>query len=248
MLRRGCKLAIIGTTALTLLAGFGCSITRRITGTGGPTPEPDGKGCCPPDPMMSSCMVLGGYSPQGCTAPCDFFCSTNWRIEDDSHGCPSWRYDTRAPRAGENLACFPGGVGGGPGGRAGGGGAGDGGGGGGAGGTVGAGGGVGGVGAAGAGGGASGAGGGGWPMHQADSNGCCPPDPTMTGCMYLGGAAPGGCYILCDFFCSTNWRIENDSHGCPGWSYDLRAPLPGETPLCFPQPDAGSPAADSGSD
>ncbi len=89
---------MIAAASLALLAVLGCSSS---------TLHPDLKGCCPPDPVMSSCMALGGYSPQGCGRTCDFFCSTNWRIEDDSHGCPTWRYDTRSPGPGENLACLP---------------------------------------------------------------------------------------------------------------------------------------------
>jgi hypothetical protein len=73
-----------------------------------------------------------------------------------------------------------------------------------------------------------------------DENGCCPPDPVMSGCTHLGGySANGRCDAACDFFCSTNWRIENDAHGCPEWRYDLRQPMPGETPYCFPLPDGG---------
>jgi hypothetical protein len=68
---------------------------------------PDRNGCCPPDPTMSGCTHLGGYSPGGCRETCDFFCSTNWRIERDTHGCSTWRYDTRAPQPGENQACLP---------------------------------------------------------------------------------------------------------------------------------------------
>jgi hypothetical protein len=75
--------------------------------SGGSGGAPDDKGCCPPDPTMSSCMHLGGYSPGGCSQTCDFFCSTNWRVETDAHGCSAWRYDTRAPQPGENQACLP---------------------------------------------------------------------------------------------------------------------------------------------
>jgi hypothetical protein len=66
--------------------------------------------------------------------------------------------------------------------------------------------------------------------------------------MNLGGAANagGGCYASCDFWCSTNWRIEKDTKGCDVWRYDTRAPTPDETPLCGPKPDAG--AVDSGAD
>ena len=91
--------AMTFTAVLALLAVVGCG--------GSSSPYPDIRGCCRPDPSMNSCMVLGGYSPQGCAVTCDFFCSTNWRIETDSHGCRVWRYDTRSPLPGENLACFP---------------------------------------------------------------------------------------------------------------------------------------------
>jgi hypothetical protein len=97
-------------------------------------------------------------------------------------------------------------------------------------------------GAGGAGGGAGGAGGTDGGTDGPDEHGCCPPDPVMSGCMHIGGYSPNGsCGVTCDFFCATNWRIENDAHGCPAWRYDLRQPLPGETPFCFPQPDGGGP-------
>jgi hypothetical protein len=54
--------------------------------------------------------------------------------------------------------------------------------------------------------------------------------------MALGGYGPQGCYIACDFWCSTNWRVEPDAHGCPAWRYDFRSPAPGEDPNCFPIP------------
>ena len=55
---------------------------------------------------------------------------------------------------------------------------------------------------------------------------CCPPDPTHNnGCMHLGGASQGGmCWETCDFWCSTNWRIEPDAQGCPEWRYDSNGP------------------------
>jgi hypothetical protein len=55
---------------------------------------------------------------------------------------------------------------------------------------------------------------------------CCPPDPTHNnGCMHLGGASYGGmCQETCDFWCSTNWRIEADAQGCPEWRYDSNGP------------------------
>jgi hypothetical protein len=73
-----------------------------------------------------------------------------------------------------------------------------------------------------------------------DANGCCAPDQTQSGCMDLGGSAmEGGCFKSCDFWCSTNWRIEKDQKGCDVWRYDMRAPGPEETSLCGPKPDAG---------
>lgn len=54
-----------------------------------------------------------------------------------------------------------------------------------------------------------------------------------------GGYSTQGRFLICDFFCSTNWRIENDSHGCPAWRYDTRAPASGESPICFPLLDGG---------
>lgn len=73
-----------------------------------------------------------------------------------------------------------------------------------------------------------------------DEYGCCPPDSIVTGCMHLGGYSETGvCYTTCDFWCSTNWRLETDSHGCRGWRYDNRAPRPGETSACLPAFDGG---------
>lgn len=64
---------------------------------------------------------------------------------------------------------------------------------------------------------------------------CCPPDPTMSGCMHLGGQSDsGGCWLTCDFFCSSNWRIEPDSHGCPVWHYDFN---PCDPPFLDARPD-----------
>ena len=53
-------------------------------------------------------MVLGGYSPEACYVVCDFFCSTNWHLEPDAHGCPIWRWSIRSPAPGESSTCFPG--------------------------------------------------------------------------------------------------------------------------------------------
>lgn len=67
---------------------------------------------------------------------------------------------------------------------------------------------------------------------------CCPIDTSPTGCTNLGGANRHGCYVTCDFYCSTNWRVEPDDRGCPLWKYDVRKPKPGETDTCFVDPNA----------
>jgi hypothetical protein len=74
-----------------------------------------------------------------------------------------------------------------------------------------------------------------------DAARCCPIDPGMVtgGCVFLGGRDTHGCFQTCDFYCSLNWRVETDADGCPTWHMDYRAPAPGETPICFPDPDAG---------
>jgi hypothetical protein len=57
-----------------------------------------------------------------------------------------------------------------------------------------------------------------------DAEFCCPPDASISGCMHLGGVSSGGaCYLTCDFWCSSNWRIQQDSHGCPVWRYDFNS-------------------------
>lgn len=53
----------------------------------------DGAQCCPRDTVQSGCMNLGGPSANGCFKSCDFFNSTNWRVERDATGCEVWRYD-----------------------------------------------------------------------------------------------------------------------------------------------------------
>jgi hypothetical protein len=67
---------------------------------------------------------------------------------------------------------------------------------------------------------------------------CCPIDTSHSGCTNLGGADRHGCYITCDFYCSTNWRVETDDGGCPLWKYDIRKPNPGENDLCWTDFDA----------
>jgi hypothetical protein len=47
-------------------------------------------------------MHLGGASVDGtCSVTCDFFGSSNWRIEKDAQGCSIWRYDTGGACAGD---------------------------------------------------------------------------------------------------------------------------------------------------
>jgi len=64
--------------------------------------------------------------------------------------------------------------------------------------------------------------------------------------MYAGGSAQYGCVRLCDFFCATKWRIVDDPSGCPVWTYDTRAPAPGENEMCMPEDDAGEGDGDAG--
>ncbi|MFM2419844.1 MAG: hypothetical protein RL385_4567 [Pseudomonadota bacterium] len=73
------------------------------------------------------------------------------------------------------------------------------------------------------------------PDSAAGAATCCPPDKTTAGCMHLGGTNRGdnSCNATCDFFCSTNWRIETNEDGCAEWRYDLRAPTPDENASCF---------------
>ncbi len=61
--------------------------------------------CCPRSPQTSGCMDLGGVRPDvGCLQTCDFWCSTNWRVEKDAYGCEVWRYDVVYPDGGGS--CF----------------------------------------------------------------------------------------------------------------------------------------------
>ncbi|MBX3190190.1 MAG: hypothetical protein KF819_24395 [Labilithrix sp.] len=71
------------------------------------------------------------------------------------------------------------------------------------------------------------------PTSAPDADGCCPPSPSMSGSMYLGGAASEGrCFRTHDFWCSQNWRVEKDAKGCDQWRYDMRAPREDESPQC----------------
>src|SRR5262245_8501219 len=92
------------TRVLSMIAFAALALAPACGGGGGS--GPDVNGCCPPDPMVTTCMALGGYSPGGCAKTCDFYCSTNWRMETDEHSCPIWRYDIRTPQPGENQACM----------------------------------------------------------------------------------------------------------------------------------------------
>jgi hypothetical protein len=69
---------------------------------------------------------------------------------------------------------------------------------------------------------------------------CCPRDTVMSGCMRLGGVDEFGCLAVCDFWCSTNWRVEVDQYGCERWVWDHRMPAPGEDMECLPLRDAGA--------
>jgi hypothetical protein len=78
------------------LGGMAESGTGGLRGTGGGDTgsPPDAEFCCPPDSFPTSCMHLGGQSYKGmCDEVCDFWGSSNWRVETDAHGCPAWRYD-----------------------------------------------------------------------------------------------------------------------------------------------------------
>jgi hypothetical protein len=51
-------------------------------------------------------MQMGGPEVDGmCIETCDFWCSTNWRIETPESGCETWVYDTREPTEGEDDLC-----------------------------------------------------------------------------------------------------------------------------------------------
>lgn len=83
----------------------------------------------------------------------------------------------------------------------------------------------------------------GTPETQAtspDAAYCCPRDTVMQGCMRLGGVNQFGCFETCDFWCSTNWRVEVDQFGCERWEHDYRTPTPGENAECLPAQDAGA--------
>lgn len=76
-----------------------------------------------------------------------------------------------------------------------------------------------------------------------DGDACCPRDTAQSGSMRLGGPAASGCFVTHDFWCSANWRVERDEHGCEVWRYDVRAPGPDETSFCMAKPkpvDAGA--------
>lgn len=70
---------------------------------------------------------------------------------------------------------------------------------------------------------------------------CCPIDEEPSGCMFMGGDkwSEDACELTCDFWCSTNWRVEVSASGCPGWDYDMREPREGEDEDClFMESDA----------
>ena len=65
-------------------------------------------------------------------------------------------------------------------------------------------------------------------------------------CIQLGGPAVYGCYATCDFWCSTNWRVETDQNGCEVWQYDVRERKAGADLMCRPLGDGGSEPNDDG--
>ena len=73
-----------------------------------------------------------------------------------------------------------------------------------------------------------------------DADFCCPRDEEMSACMHLGGVDQLGCLEVCDFWCSTNWRVETDKYGCERWEMDYRMPAPGENAQCLPDADGGT--------
>ena len=65
--------------------------------------SPDAISCCPADPDQSrggTAAIIGQANLGGarvgfnvCGPGFDFFCTTNWRLEPDQYGCPTWHYD-----------------------------------------------------------------------------------------------------------------------------------------------------------
>lgn len=81
--------------------------TTTETSADAPTAETGPAQCCPLDSAPSSCMNLGGPAYDGqCVQTCDFWCSTNWRVEE-YNGCDRWVYGTRSPEPGETEYCMP---------------------------------------------------------------------------------------------------------------------------------------------
>jgi hypothetical protein len=165
-----------------------------------PTAPPSGgttaSVCCPRDATQSGCMNLGGSSAGGqCYKTCDFWCSTNWRVEKDDNGCEVWNYDYAPSQSGDPYC--------------------------------------------GAGPALPDAGRDTGPTEPDSGATCCPRSASVSGCMDLGGASQDGCGTTCEFWCSTNWRVETDALGCEVWRYDTRAPHPEENVQCETEPDAG---------
>jgi hypothetical protein len=102
-------LAFIACNAKTLVVADdsdGGASSSSSSGGALPNEEAGTATCCPRDQALSGCMSLGGSSTNGCGKSCDFFCSTNWRVETNADGCEVWRYDVRQPAAGENAQCL----------------------------------------------------------------------------------------------------------------------------------------------
>lgn len=108
------RLGSVTIAAAFVLAFAACFGRADLGGTperdGGQTsdlPAEDAR-CCPRDSVVSGCMNLGGARSDGlCGEACDFWCSTDWRVEKDESGCEVWRYSVRSPTPDENTACFP---------------------------------------------------------------------------------------------------------------------------------------------
>ena len=97
-----------GTWACTLIAQGTLDCEPRDAGSSAEVlTSPDAAFCCPRDTVLSGCMHLGGVDEIGCLAICDFWCSTDWRVETDKYGCERWEMDYRMPAPGENMECVP---------------------------------------------------------------------------------------------------------------------------------------------
>jgi hypothetical protein len=86
-------------------------------------------------------------------------------------------------------------------------------------------------------------------VRPIDNTTCCPRDLTMSGCMHLGGSSDQafGCTLMCEFYCSENWHVVEDQHGCESWVFSIRQPVASEDLHCMSGRDAG-PSVDTSAD